>query len=626
MSTNNKPPFLEKGDILNEKWEILEHIATGGMAEVYRARQIKLDREVAVKVLSQEFLDSFEGDEKEIQIALERFDREVKAMAQVRHPNVLQIFDHDRAVVKKNGGESSIQYIAMEYIPGPNLRSALLPEGMQTNEKEIRDWIRKYFLSILDGVETVHGLGIVHRDLKPENVLLDGLIPKIMDFGLAAGKQWKPVTQSHHVAGTAPYQAYEQFIDMGETDLRADIYSLGKMLYEVVIGKMDKKQALFWKTARLPDPNTPFLKRLDRIIQQATAEDKSERTPSVDLLRQAILELLDEEGESTARLGWFFSRRFGKRKAISLLGGLVLIGAVAIGFHLVYYRERTVPPISSIQTLLPEANEGLTSNLPETATVPTSSPIPTLVGKDGATLRLIPGGEVILPKNFGTQAGNSVQVTSFYMDETEVTNHQYVEFLNGALSRIRVERGVVRGDADIWLLLGEVAKGYEPIVFRDGRLFLKDPTLASHPVVRVTAAGADAYARFYGRRLPTDIEWLYAMKGTGDVPEKPSQTSTESSEMMDMEAMHSQMSSPSSDQQAPSKLPVPVVHFKPDVYGIRGLEGNVSEWGVAMGMGSVQKDEESPYVILPSMIPRQPWEAFQEVGFRTVAIIPRREK
>jgi serine/threonine-protein kinase len=163
MSTNNKPPFLEKGDILNEKWEILEHIATGGMAEVYRARQIKLDREVAVKVLSQEFLDSFEGDEKEIQIALERFDREVKAMAQVRHPNVLQIFDHDRAVVKKNGGESSIQYIAMEYIPGPNLRSALLPEGMQTNEKEIRDWIRKYFLSILDGVETVHGLGIVHR-------------------------------------------------------------------------------------------------------------------------------------------------------------------------------------------------------------------------------------------------------------------------------------------------------------------------------------------------------------------------------------------------------------------------------------------------------------------------------
>jgi serine/threonine-protein kinase len=621
VNTSNKQPLLEKGDVLNEKWEILEHIATGGMAEVYRARQIKLDREVAVKVLSQEFLDSFEGDDKEIQVAFARFDREVKAMAQVRHPNVLQIFDHDRADVKVNSGEISIQYIAMEYIPGPSLRTVLLPEGMQTNEKEIRNWIHRYFLPIMDGVETVHGLGIVHRDLKPENVLLDGLIPKIMDFGLAAGKQWKPVTQSHHIAGTAPYQAYEQFIDMGETDVRADIYSLGKMLYEVVIGKMDKKQALFWKTARLPDPNTPFLRRLDRIIQQATAEDKSERTPSVDLLRQAILELLEEKGESTARLGRFFYRRFGKRKLISLFSGLVLIGAISVGFHILYHREKTVPPISSIQTLLPEASEDLTSDLPQSTAVPTSPPTPTLVGKDGATLRLIPGGEVILPKNFGRRAGNSVQVNSFYMDETEVTNHQYVEFLNGVLSRIRVEGGVVKGDGDLWLLLGEVTKGYEPIVFRDGRLFLKDPTLASHPVVRVTAAGAGAYARFYGRRLPTEIEWLHAMKGSGDVLEKPLQTPSESSGMMDMETMHGQMSSSSPDKQAPPKILVPVIYFKPDTYGIRGLEENVSEWGVAIRTGATQKDEKSPYVILPSMIPRQPWEAFEEVGFRTVASI-----
>jgi serine/threonine protein kinase len=626
MGKNNKPLLLEKGDILNEKWEILEHIATGGMAQVYRARQIKLDREVAVKVLSQEFLDSLEGDEKEIQIALERFDREVKAMAQVRHPNVLQIYDNDRAVVKRNGRELRIEYIAMEYIPGPSLRSTLPPEGMQTSEKEIRKWIRTYFLPILDGVERVHGLGIVHRDLKPENVLLDGLVPKIMDFGLAAGKQWKPVTQSHHIAGTAPYQAYEQFIDMGETDLRADIYSLGKMLYEVVIGKMDKKQALYWKTARLPDPNTPLLKRLDRIIQQATAEDKSERTASVILLRQVILELLDEKGESRARLGGSSFSRFGKWKAVSLLGGLLLIGAVSAGLHILYSREKTLSPASSIQTLLPEANEGLTSDSPESTAVAKSLPAPTLVGKDGATLRLISGGEVILPKNFGPQAGNSVQVNSFYMDETEVTNHQYVEFLNEALPRVRVEGGVVKGDGDLWLLLGEVREGYEPIVFRDGKLFLKDPALASHPVVRVTAAGADAYARFYGRRLPTEIEWLYASNGRGDVPEKPSQTSSESSGVMDMEKMHGQMSSSSPAKEAPSRLPLPVIHFKRDVYGIRGIEENVSEWGVAIRTGAAQKEERSPYVILPSMIPRQPWEAFEEVGFRTVASIPRRKK
>ncbi len=626
MITKNKPPLLEKGDILNEKWEILEHIATGGMAEVYRARQIKLEREVAVKVMSQEFLDSFDGDEQEIEIALERFDREVKAMAQVRHPNVLHIYDHDRAVVKRNGRELSIEYIAMEYIPGPNLRSALLPEGMQKNEKQIRDWIRRYFLPILDGVDTVHGFGIVHRDLKPENVLLDGLIPKIMDFGLAAGKRWKSVTQSHHVAGTAPYQAYEQFIDMGETDVRADIYSLGKMLYEVVIGKMDKKQALFWKTARLPDPDTPFLKRLDRIIQQATAEDKSERTPSVELLKQAILELLDEKFESIGRLGWSFYRRFGKRKAISLLSGLALIGVVAIGVHTLYYREKTISPTSSIQTLLPEAKDRLTSNSPESPAVPTSPPTSTLVGKDGATLRLIPGGELILPKNSGRQAGNSVQVDSFYMDETEVTNHQYAEFINGALSRIRLEGGVVKGDNDVWLLLGEVSRGYEPFLFRDGRLFLKDPTLASHPVVRVTPYGAAAYARFYGRRLPTQMEWLYVSEVKNETPKKPSEPSPDSSGMMDMETMHRQMTSPSSDQHATTTLPVPVVHFKPDVHGIRGLIENVNEWGVASGTRSPKKDGKSQYVVLPSMIPRQPWEAFEQVGFRTVMSIPKQEK
>ena len=98
--SNNSDTTLQIGTVINNKWEILEFIAKGGMAEVYRARQIKLDREVAVKILSHEFLASFEGDEEEINVAHERFEREVKAMAQVRHLNVLQIYDNDRAIIK----------------------------------------------------------------------------------------------------------------------------------------------------------------------------------------------------------------------------------------------------------------------------------------------------------------------------------------------------------------------------------------------------------------------------------------------------------------------------------------------------------------------------------------------
>jgi serine/threonine-protein kinase len=190
LNANSKEPFLEKGIVLSGKWEILEHIAKGGKGEVYRARQVNLDREVVVKTISQEFLDSFEGDQEEIQAEMERFRREVLTMAQVHHPNVLQVYDHDRAVIQRVGQELALEYIVMEYIPGPTLRSTMPEEGLGKGEEAIREWIRSYFLLVLDGVEAIHSLGIIHRDLKPSNVLLDGPAPRILDFGLAGGVRW----------------------------------------------------------------------------------------------------------------------------------------------------------------------------------------------------------------------------------------------------------------------------------------------------------------------------------------------------------------------------------------------------------------------------------------------------
>ena len=99
------------------------------------------------------------------------------------------------------------------------------------------------------------------------------------------------------------------------------------------------------------------------------------------------------------------------------------------------------------------------------------------------------------------------------MDETEVTNRQYVDFLNHILSTIRVEDGVVKVNGDIWLLLEEVMEGYDPIMFHNGKFFVTDPKYDYYPVVRITAYGAEAYARFYGRRLPSELEWFYARRG-----------------------------------------------------------------------------------------------------------------
>ena len=106
------------GTVLNGKWVILELLGKGGMGEVYHAHQLNLKRDVAIKVISQHFLKELQDNEYEAESCLERFRREVQVMAQVRHPNVVQIFDYGSAPVKKNRDEIQVEYIVLEYIPG----------------------------------------------------------------------------------------------------------------------------------------------------------------------------------------------------------------------------------------------------------------------------------------------------------------------------------------------------------------------------------------------------------------------------------------------------------------------------------------------------------------------------
>jgi serine/threonine-protein kinase len=337
MSGKAKNPLLANGMTLNGKWEIIEHLAKGGKGEVYRARQLTLRREGVIKTISKEFLDSFEGDQEEIDAELERFRREVVVMAQVRHPNVLQVYDYERATISAGGDATPIEYIVMEYIPGPTLRAAMTVEGLGDDEKEAQQWIQKYFLPVLEGVESVHALGIVHRDIKPENVLLDGDVPKIMDFGLAGGPKWHSVTRSHHVIGTIPYMAGEQFLDMAGTDFRADVYSLGKILWEAISGKMTRDNADPFKTAGLKRPATPFLKRVDDVIRRATAEDRAQRIGSVTAFKEELLKALEEAGalEGAQERA---QKRAVLRKIRFAAAAVLALAAVSAGFHVLYHR------------------------------------------------------------------------------------------------------------------------------------------------------------------------------------------------------------------------------------------------------------------------------------------------
>jgi serine/threonine protein kinase len=650
--SNHSKTSLQVGTIIDEKWVILEFIAKGGMGEVYRAHQLNLKRDVVIKVISTEWLQSCADNEDELETGLQRFRIEVQSMAQVRHPNIVQIYDYGAVAVQKSGEEAQQEYIVMEYIPGNTLRQTMSEEGFDPEEDLTAEWLLKYFLPVLDGVQALHDLGIVHRDLKPENVLMDGNIPKLADFGLARSCRLKSVTQSMDVKGTPPYMSPEHFFEFKNADQQSDVYSLGKMLYEALTGKFTSKIKPFQKES-LSNPETPFFQALDQIIQNSTAEKKEDRLKSVSQLRKALSDAVDMlKKKSTAGIS-------EKPQHFSILhnpkwiwGGVIL--AVVLVAAMTFWHLMGEPgkshKVSSSQSALTETN--LTSQKEKPFNdqfIASDPPQQTILAEDGASLRFVAGGMITSAEGSGTRLKETVKISPFYMDETQVTNHQYVEFLNQNLSGIRVERRVVRSDEEIWLLLGEVIEGYEPIIFRNGRFRVSNMAYASYPALRVTGFGASAYANFYGRRLPTVTEWLYAVK-KGALPQSNSSetasgpaTGMQTDRMMNQWMGSEMMGDWSENRQDSARASAPqtlkplqklrsVLFAQPNAFGIRGLNNDVGEWAIKF-MGATSRDEKSneEYVILggiegmaekdssiPSLVIRHPWEAFEEVGFRSV--------
>jgi eukaryotic-like serine/threonine-protein kinase len=633
---------LRIGTVLHGKWVILESIGKGGMGEVYRAHQLNLKRDVAIKIISREWLESFEDDEEELLSGLQRFRNEMQTMAQVRHPNVLSIFDYGSISVKGSRGEIPLEYIAMEYVPGGTLRSTMSEEGFYPEEGLTREWIHDYFLPVLKGLEALHRAGMVHRDIKPENILMDGKTPKIADFGLARSSIMKPLTQSADMKGTPGYMPPEQFVDFRRTDARGDVYAIGKILYEAVDGKM-KADTIPFRKAKLRNPESSFFKNLDEIIQKATEEEKNNRLPSVKTLEEELLKVLDSPSSSDAEVGHpdqfvqeprpgAFS---GGRKWI--WGGvgvlLLLIGVVIFSLQTGQTPFRLTPSSESGSVLTGQEKE-------VAANSGSAKDSKTLHGEDGVTLYLIPGGTITLPGKDAAEVPSAVE--SFYMDETLVTNYQFVAFLNQVLKDIRVEQGVVKGHGKIWLFLGQAWEGYEPVMYRNGRFHINNPAHADLPVIRVTGYGASAYARFFHRRLPTAREWAYAVsKGTPDatpISTAPlgtieGKTTDDALDQM-MKTMHGKAPATHEHQTGgqPSPLPASVILSKPNGLGIRGLNGNIGEWGVAtLTSPGVKGENDTEYVVLgglgnragkagalPAPLIRKPWEAFEEVGFRCV--------
>lgn len=638
------------GTVINEKYVILEFIAKGGMGEVYRAHQMNLKRDVAIKIMSKEWLESIEDNEMEIETGLQRFRNEVQAMAQVRHPNILQIYDFGSFSIEKEEKHSLVEYISMEYVPGGTLRSTMSEDGFYAEEDLTREWLIKYFLPVLEGVEALHKANIIHRDLKPSNVLMDGKVPKIADFGLARFSGFKPVTQSVDVKGTPAYMSPEHFQDLRRADHRADIYSLGKILFEAIDGRITSKTIPF-KQVGLPNPEAPFFKRLDQIIQEATVGDREKRLESVKLFHSALLEVVDDSKKGklsviTSPYRYFFSFTHPKWIWTGIAVALFSVTAMIV-WHLTGEPGDPRKITKTFQTLLLSPTKQADSDPTDGEPVSRNSMPQTIMGQDGITMHLIPGGlQKSDPKN---RAGPSLtaEVTPFYMDETKITVHHFAEFLNNVKDSLTVEKGLVKRDGEIWFLLGQGTDPQDQIIYGYERFLLRDPENAGRPVVRVSWYGATAYAKHYGERLPTVFEWeLAARTDKLDKPfpsnkkKRTSHPMEEGKSSGDMEDIHMNHmgSNPDSLHGINNKVP-----GRTGISESREREANIKEWVVQVkddqvmgrpplkGQGSagysslvIGKSSTSGDSTTQKMTRsfRYPWEGFFDVGFRCVVKIP----
>src|SRR5262245_43733307 len=249
------------------------------MGAVYKARQSKLDRIVAVKVLPQDW-------GKETAFA-ERFAREAKALARLNHPHVVAVHDF--------GESDGLFYLVMEYVDGANLRNVLAKGGLAAHEA------LAIIPQICDALQYAHEEGIVHRDIKPENILLDskGRV-KIADFGLAKlidrPRATFTLTGSQQIMGTLDYMAPEQRLTPQQVDHRADIYSLGVVFYEMLTGELPLGRFAPPSSKPGVDP------RLDGIVFRALEREPAQRYQRITEVKSDIESLNRAAGPNSPRV------------------------------------------------------------------------------------------------------------------------------------------------------------------------------------------------------------------------------------------------------------------------------------------------------------------------------------
>ncbi|GAB4333885.1 MAG: hypothetical protein Kow0099_05800 [Candidatus Abyssubacteria bacterium] len=461
---------LQPGDKIGG-YRIEKLIGRGGMATVYKALDEPRQRIVAVKVLKKKYSSSLK--------ALARFDREFLALESLDHPNIVRVLD--------KGVENGINYFVMEYVDGASFSRWLRRKKLTFNTKA------QILLQAAAALDYAHRRGIVHRDVKPDNILIDrtGKV-RIADFGIAqitrSGLPLTSITVVSSFMGTADYMAPEQRVNAKAVDHRADIFAFGVMMYEAFTGRLPLGH--FAVPSQL---NPEVSKRMDGIILRALQQDPAERY-------QSIAELAEDLKRETEASGW---KKFKARLSLILeseslkslvtlraLGAMAIFGIIVAGFLWLFAALGKEVQVEEPKPDSPASVDSATGivrqSLPDQ---PPDTP-PGMV--------YVPAGEFIRGNDLefsNERPKRQIYLDAYYIDQFEVTNSQYKEFIDAtghAMPYINA----------LWA---------EPFNWRNGTY---PPGKGDHPVVLVSWYDAVAYAKWAGKRLPTEAEWEKAARGT----------------------------------------------------------------------------------------------------------------
>ena len=275
------------GRLVDSRYEIVDRLARGGMATVYRAHDRRLDRTVALKLMHVHLADSPDF--------VSRFRREARAAARLSNPGVVAVYDQ--------GSLDGVAYLVMEYVEGPTLRDLIAAGPLSVKEA------LGLVAQLLRPLGAAHRAGLVHRDIKPENVLLpsDGSVAKVADFGLARAVTEVTQTTTGNVLGTVAYLAPE-LITSGDSTSRADVFSAGVVLYELLTGEQpftaDSPIQIAFRNVHedvpLPSKLVPDMPAdVDELVATMTRREPQDRPTDADealaLLRNVVDELTDSE-------------------------------------------------------------------------------------------------------------------------------------------------------------------------------------------------------------------------------------------------------------------------------------------------------------------------------------------